>query len=337
VRSWDDVIERIADFQISASRDMRHSTFDCLLFAVPPWKGFQTLIGRPMFPSLPQIFHPALVLLSLFFSLKMKFLASAVFLALAAPGSAFVNPASRSSVQLNDVSTNLGAMKSNELDNMKESLSKLALASMISLSLLSVPLPAMADGQTEKFRLPPIDVNDKLRCSLNSSSMGQANAARDKLYDLRQCKLSGASAPGFDLSGVIMTDTDVSKANFKEAYFSKAYLQCKSDRFCFEGILVSSILYSQTSTSASNFDGTDFTNAIVDRASFKGSSLRGTIFTNAVLTGTSFDGADLEGADFTDSYIGGFDIKNICRNPTLKGENPVTGADTRESVGCVPN
>jgi hypothetical protein len=25
-----------------------------------------------------------------------------------------------------------------------------------------------------------------------------------------------------------MTDTDVSKANFKEAYFSKGYLQCKS-------------------------------------------------------------------------------------------------------------
>lgn len=34
--------------------------------------------------------------------------------------------------------------------------------------------------------------------------MGQANAARDKLYDLRQCKLSGADAQGLDLSGVIM-------------------------------------------------------------------------------------------------------------------------------------
>jgi uncharacterized protein YjbI with pentapeptide repeats len=82
----------------------------------------------------------------------------------------------------------------------------------------------MADGQTAKFKLPPIDISDKNRCNLNSSSMGQANAARDKLYDLRQCKLVGANAQGFDLSGVIMTDTDVSKANFKEAYFSKAYL-----------------------------------------------------------------------------------------------------------------
>jgi uncharacterized protein YjbI with pentapeptide repeats len=85
----------------------------------------------------------------------------------------------------------------------------------------------------------------------------------------------------------------------------------------------------------SKFDGTDFTNAIVDRASFTGSSLKGTVFTNAVLTGTSFDGADLEDADFTDAYIGNFDIKNICKNPTLKGENPTTGADTRMSVGCI--
>ena len=54
--------------------------------------------------------------------------------------------------------------------------------------------------------------------------MGQANAARDKLYDLRMCDLSGKDASGFDLSGVIMTDTNLSKTNFKEAQFSKAYL-----------------------------------------------------------------------------------------------------------------
>ena len=106
---------------------------------------------------------------------------------------------------------------------------QVALASVLSFALLSSPLPALADGQTEKFKLPPIDKTDKNRCSLTSSSIGQANAARDKLYDLRECNLCGASAPGFDLSGVIMTKTDVSKVDFKEAYFSKGYLQGKKD------------------------------------------------------------------------------------------------------------
>jgi uncharacterized protein YjbI with pentapeptide repeats len=62
--------------------------------------------------------------------------------------------------------------------------------------------------------------------------------------------------------------------------------------------------------------------------------LNGAIFTNAVLTGTSFEGANVENADFTEAAIGGFDIKGLCRNPSLKGTNPTTGNDTKESVGC---
>ena len=64
-------------------------------------------------------------------------------------------------------------------------------------------------GQTKDFKLPPIDFNDKSRCQFSSSKMGQANAARDKLYDLRQCNLQGEDASGFDLSGVIMVRTPV--------------------------------------------------------------------------------------------------------------------------------
>ena len=106
-------------------------------------------------------------------------------------------------------------------DNAIESASRIGIVSFALASMVLIsPLPALADGQTGKFKLPPIDFSDKSRCVLQSSSMGQANAARDKLYDLRQCSLSGASAPGYDLSGVIMTNTDVSKADFKEAYFS---------------------------------------------------------------------------------------------------------------------
>ena len=48
----------------------------------------------------------------------------------------------------------------------------------------------------------------------------------------------------------------------------------------------------------------------------------------------AFEDADLENTDFTDAYIGQFDAKKICKNPTLKGENPKTGAPTKESLGC---
>ena len=84
------------------------------------------------------------------------------------------------------------------------------------------------------------------------------------------------------------------------------------------------------------FDGADFSNGIVDRAYFKGSTFRGTLFNNCVLSGTSFEDADVKDADFTDAYIGQFDLRKLCKNPTLAGENPKTGTPTRESAGCGP-
>lgn len=240
----------------------------------------------------------------------MKFSALLLLISSASPASAFVFQQVKSTSNLMLHSTK---SPQKELDTVGNFFTNALMISMISLSVFSVDsLPAFADGQTEKFKLPPVDMKDKNRCKLSSSTIGQANAARDKLYDLRQCNLSGESAVGFDLSGVIMTGTDVSKTNFQDAFFSKGYLH------------------------DSNFEGADFSNAIVDRASFTGSSLKGAIFKNTVLTGTSFADANVENADFTEAALGNFDLKNLCKNPTLKGENPVTGADTRFSVGCGP-
>ena len=202
--------------------------------------------------------------------------------------------------------TQLEATREDSIDK----LGKMFATAALSCAFLLGPSPAFADGQTKVFKLPPIDFADKSRCQFNDSKMGQANAQRDKLYDLRQCSLTDKDASGFDLSGVIMDKTDVSGSKFIESQFSKGYLR------------------------NSKFDGADFSNAIVDRANFGQSSLKGTIFNNAVLTGTSFEDADVENADFTDAYIGDFDIRNLCKNPTLKGENPTTGADTKLSVGC---
>ena len=55
-----------------------------------------------------------------------------------------------------------------------------------------------------------------------------------------------------------------------------------------------------------------------------------------VLSGTSFEEADMTNTDFTEAYLGDFDQRKLCKNPTLKGENPKTGQPTRESAGCAP-
>lgn len=43
----------------------------------------------------------------------------------------------------------------------------------------------------------------------------------------------------------------------------------------------------------------------------------------------------VNGLFLSDAYIGQFDIRNLCKNPTLKGENPTTGANTRLSANCI--
>eukprot|EP00403_Amphidinium_massartii_P028955 CAMPEP_0178404378 /NCGR_PEP_ID=MMETSP0689_2-20121128/17851_1 /TAXON_ID=160604 /ORGANISM="Amphidinium massartii, Strain CS-259" /LENGTH=263 /DNA_ID=CAMNT_0020025357 /DNA_START=26 /DNA_END=817 /DNA_ORIENTATION=- len=170
--------------------------------------------------------------------------------------------------------------------------------------------PADADVAERRIVLPDIDRKDKKRCKWRSSSMGQANAARSSLFDLRECNLAGTSAMGNDIAGVIADNADFSNVDFEDAVMSKAVIR------------------------NAKLDGANFKNAVADRVVFTNSSMRGALFTNAVLTGTDFNGADLEGADFTDSYISRFDIKPLCANPTMKGTNPTTGASTFESAGC---
>jgi len=170
--------------------------------------------------------------------------------------------------------------------------------------------PGFADVAERRIVLPDIDRKQKNRCKWRSSSMGQANAARSYLFDLRECNMAGSNAAGNDIAGVIADDADFQEVNFEDTVMSKAIIR------------------------NAKLDNANFKNAVADRVVFTNSSLKGAIFQNAVLTGTDFSGADLTGVDFTDSYISRYDIKPLCANPTMKGTNPTTGASTFESAGC---
>lgn len=174
------------------------------------------------------------------------------------------------------------------------------------------PAGAVVDRSEEKrgVAYPPINRKDKARCTYVGSAMGQANAARDKLLDLRECQMAGASAADKDIAGVLMLDGNFEKGDFTNTIMSK------------------------TIAERANFKDANFRNAIVDRANFKGANLEGAIFKNTLLTGTTFQDANLENSDFTDAYIDMFGVKPLCKNPTMKGTNPKTGVDTYDSAGC---
>mmetsp|Transcript_95543 Transcript_95543/g.169652 ORF Transcript_95543/g.169652 Transcript_95543/m.169652 type:complete len:236 (+) Transcript_95543:85-792(+) len=177
---------------------------------------------------------------------------------------------------------------------------------------LEVGAPEPASAELEKLRVayPPLDRKKVGRCKWISSKMGQANAARASEYDLRECKLAGTDASDKDIAGALMNDGDFSGVNFENAVMSKA-----------------------VAVNAS-FENANFKNAVADRVTFNKANLKGAVFSNAVLTTSTFTDCNLEGADFTDAYLNSGVIRSLCDNPTMKGTNPKTGADTYESAEC---
>lgn len=137
------------------------------------------------------------------------------------------------------------------------SLSPLPSLAAVGAALLLTLAPAGA----ATMRLPPIDrtVPDSVRCLPKSSAIGQANAARDSLLDLRECDLRSQNLDQFDLSGAILEGAVFDGSTFRDAMLSKAYAPRASFKNC------------------------DFSNAVVDRAYFDGSDMTSSDFRNAVL------------------------------------------------------
>jgi uncharacterized protein YjbI with pentapeptide repeats len=63
-----------------------------------------------------------------------------------------------------------------------------------------------------------------------------------------------------------------------------------------------------------------------------GTNLRGALLVGAIASGGSFSRADVTDADFTDALLDRVDQRLLCA--TASGTNPITGADTRASLGC---
>ena len=102
------------------------------------------------------------------------------------------------------------ASKSNHNLEMN-SLKNFVIGGLLAVTILLPFQNAVAETIMEKnanfvYKLPPIDRKNPDRCKLLSSSIGQANAARDSLYDLRECDIRGQNAEGKDQSGMIASD-----------------------------------------------------------------------------------------------------------------------------------
>ncbi len=100
----------------------------------------------------------------------------------------------------------------------------------------------------------------------------------------------------------------------------------------FQGANLKRTIITKGSFFQADLSGADLTDAFADRVTFDGANLTDAIFTDAILSSSTFFQAEITGADFSNALVDRYQVKLMCK--VAKGINSVTGASTRDSLGC---
>jgi uncharacterized protein YjbI with pentapeptide repeats len=123
---------------------------------------------------------------------------------------------------------------------------------------------------------------------------------------------------GKDFHGQDLSETSFAGAVARQANFDAADLH--------------GAIFTQGAFAGASFRGAILSDVLMDRVDFTGADFSGALLRGVIASGSGFAGATVTDADFSGAILDRADQVALCRKAS--GRHPVTGVETRLSLGC---
>lgn len=186
------------------------------------------------------------------------------------------------------------------------------------------------DITPETTRSSVVDENDSENNSIHKSIIGSVIA-----FSVA-CSVAtpaiAVSGGGLDFAGIDISGQDFS--NDSKTYKGKDFTQVLAKATNFASSNLQGCRFYKAYLVNADFSDADIRGAALEDTNMEGANLKNTIASGAYFGQSLLDVASAENADFTDATIPVKTLTQFCEREDVKGTNPVTGENTRDSLMC---
>ncbi|GFH43859.1 hypothetical protein CTEN210_00332 [Chaetoceros tenuissimus] len=179
------------------------------------------------------------------------------------------------------------------------------------------------------FQTPQIN-NKQLLQSIQQTTASVTAAA--SILTIASSPANAVSGGGLDYANLDITGQDFS--NNSKTYKGKDFTQVIAKGTNFSGSNLQGCRFYKAFLVNTNFEGADLRGAALEDTSMDGANLKNAIASGTYFSASLLDVATAENADFTDASIPPKTLARFCDREDVKGTNPVTGNDTRDTLFC---